>query len=195
MTSPEAVYQWTTLVRQHFPQLSKPQATVLALWSLGMVLARSCALSAVAVLLAVVLGHRPNTVRQQLREFCYAADAKRGTKRRAVVVHQCTVPLVSWVLQGYRGTQLALAIDATTLGDRFVVLAVSIVYRGCAIPVKWTVLEARTPHRWRRRQSWRHFDRSSCPGFFDGDSRSRRCSARTLGDLLTSAIAGTGERQ
>jgi hypothetical protein len=39
--------------------------------------------------------------------------------------------------------------DATTLGDRFVVLAISIVYRGCAIPVAWKVLQANTPGAWR----------------------------------------------
>jgi hypothetical protein len=146
---PEAVYQWTEVVRQRFPQLSKPQVTVLALWSLGMVLARSCALTAVATVLAPLLGRRLGSVRQQLREFCYEATAKRGRQRRAVVVAHWTVPLVRWVLDGYRGTQLALALDATTLGDRFVVLAVSIVYRGCAIPVSWTVLRAGDKHGWR----------------------------------------------
>src|SRR5689334_10783632 len=108
MTSPAGVYQWLEVVREHFPHLSKPQATVLGLWSLGMVLARSCALTAVAVLLAAVLKRSPTTVRQQLREFCYEAAAKRGTKRQAVVVSRCTVPLVGWVLEGYTGTQLAL---------------------------------------------------------------------------------------
>ena len=39
--------------------------------------------------------------------------------------------------------------DATTLGQRFVVLVVSVVYRGCAIPVAWTVLPATEKHAWR----------------------------------------------
>ena len=56
MACQNAVYQWTTEVTTHLPHLSKPQATVLALWSLGMVLARSCALSAVASWLAAWLG-------------------------------------------------------------------------------------------------------------------------------------------
>ena len=47
------------------------------------------------------------------------------------------------------GNQLALAIDATALGARFVVLTVSVVYRGCAIPVAWTVLAGNTQHAWR----------------------------------------------
>ncbi len=69
MSCQRAVYQWTEVVTSHMPQLSKPQATVLALWSLGMVLARSCALTAVSFFLAQGLGREPNTVRQQLREF------------------------------------------------------------------------------------------------------------------------------
>ena len=43
MSCQQAVYQWTQVVTTHMPHLSKPQATVLALWSVGMVLARSCA--------------------------------------------------------------------------------------------------------------------------------------------------------
>ncbi len=35
------------------------------------------------------------------------------------------------------------------IGARFVVLAVSVVYRGCAIPVAWTVLPATHKHAWR----------------------------------------------
>ena len=89
MSCHQAVYQWTKVVTTHLPHLSKPQATVLALWSVGMVLARSCALSAVSVFLAHGLGRKPNTVRQQLREFCYEATAKRGQPRQALGVQSC----------------------------------------------------------------------------------------------------------
>jgi hypothetical protein len=36
------------------------------------------------------------------------------------------------------------------LGTRFTVLAISVVYRGCAMPVAWTILPANQPHAWRR---------------------------------------------
>lgn len=150
MSCHQPVYQWTRTVTTHFPQLSKPQATVLALWSLGMVVARSCALSAVSTLLAQWLDRKANTVRQQLREFCYEAAAKRGAHRQELVVETCFAPLLKWVLSGWEGHQLALALDATTLGQRFVVLALSVLYRGCAIPVAWTVLPAGKKHAWRR---------------------------------------------
>ena len=150
MACREAVYQWTDEVHSHLPHLSRPQATVLALWSLGMVLARSCALPAVALFLAVWQGRQEPAVRQQLREFCYAARDKRGARRRELAVAPCFVPLLRWAIAGYTGAQLALALDATTLGQRFVVLAVSVVYRGCAIPVAWTILPAGDKHAWRR---------------------------------------------
>ena len=150
MSCRRAVYQWTEVVTTHLPHLSKPQAAVLALWSLGMVLARSCALSAVSLFLAQGLERKSNTVRQQLREFCYEAQAKRGGPRQELKVESCFAPLLAWVVRGWEGPQLALALDATTLGQRFVVLVLSVLYRGCAIPVAWTVLPAGEKHAWRR---------------------------------------------
>ncbi|NOT56861.1 MAG: endonuclease [Deltaproteobacteria bacterium] len=149
MSCQNAVYQWTEVVTKPLPHLSKPQATVLALWSVGLVLARSCALTAVSLFLAEGLERKANTVRQQLREWCYEAKAKRGQPRQELAVESCFAPLLGWVLSWWEGNQVALAIDATTLGQRFVVLVVSVVYRGCAIPVAWTVLPATEKHAWR----------------------------------------------
>ena len=148
-----SIDQWRTTIMQHLPQLSKPQATVLALWSLGMVLARSCALTAVSALVAVVEGRKANTIRQRLREWYYEAPDKRGSQRQALQVETCFAPLLGWIVSWWQGTQLALALDATTLGTCFVVLAVSVVYRGCAIPVAWVILPANQKHPWRR--EWR----------------------------------------
>ena len=142
--------QWLTTIMQHLSHLSKPQATVLALWSFGMVLAHACALSAVSHLLAQGMGRKEQTVRQQLREWYYDVQRKRGAKRQALRVETCFRPLLGWVVSWWHGTQLALALDATALGARFVVLTVSVVYRGCAIPVAWVVLPANTTQAWRR---------------------------------------------
>src|SRR5712691_7742425 len=149
------VTEWTQTIQAHLPHLRKPQATVLALWSLGMVLARSCALTAVSAFLATWLGRKEPAVRQQLREFCYEATPKRGAARCALAVEPCFVPLLAWVVGQWEGTQLALALDATILGTRFTVLALSVVYRGCAIPVAWTVLPATAKHAWRRERTRR----------------------------------------
>ena len=142
--------QWLTIIMPHLSHLSKPQATVLALWSFGMVLARSCALTAVSQLLAAGLPRQEQTVRQRLREWYDDVPRTRGTKRQALGVATGFAPLLGWVVSWWQGTQVALAIDATTLGQQFVVLAVSVVSRGCAIPVAWVVLPAGAKHAWRR---------------------------------------------
>jgi hypothetical protein len=62
---PPRVIEWTTALQTRLPHVPKPPATVLALWSLGMVLARSCALTAVSTCLAPRLGRKEPAVRQQ----------------------------------------------------------------------------------------------------------------------------------
>ncbi len=90
------------------------------------------------------------TTEQRLREWCYAAKDKAGQKRQELDVTTCFVPLLQWVISLWTGNVIALAIDATTLGDRFVVLTISVVYRSCAIPVAWTILVQPRKGAWRR---------------------------------------------
>ena len=78
----------------------------------GMVLARSCPPTAVSLFLATGLERQPNSVRQQLREWCYEATAKRGGPRQELQVESCFAPLLAWVLRWWEGTQLAFAVDA-----------------------------------------------------------------------------------
>lgn len=148
MPRPEGLYQWAERVASRFPRLSKPQALGLALWSFGLALARGCGLSAVAVALAPVLGRPENTVRQRLREFYLPAGRKRGPGRAELDPACCFAPLLAWVLSGWGGRRVALALDATTLADRLTVLAVSVLYRGCGIPVAWAVLPGNAPGAW-----------------------------------------------
>ena len=148
------VTAWSAIIHARLPALTKPHATVLALWSLGMVVARSGAWTAVSVFLATWLHRKEDAVRQQWRECCYEATAKRGTARQELVVETCFVPLLAWVVEQWEGTPLALALAATTLGTRLTVLALSVVSRGWAIPVAWTVLAATATHAWRR-EWWR----------------------------------------
>jgi hypothetical protein len=53
-----------------------------------------------------------------LREWCYDAKAKRGKPWRELEVESCFAPLLAWVLRWGEGAQLALAVAATTLGQR-----------------------------------------------------------------------------
>ncbi|MFZ2449192.1 MAG: hypothetical protein WAW36_01570 [Methylovulum miyakonense] len=72
------LYQWIDTVVMRFPSLSKPQALGLALWSFGMILARSCSLTAVTDLLAPLMGQTFNRMRERLRDTYREADAKAG---------------------------------------------------------------------------------------------------------------------
>jgi hypothetical protein len=147
----DGLSQWYATVSTHLPGLSPAQAYVLALWSYGMVLARSCGITSVAVVLAPLLGAKENTVRQRLREWCYDAEDKRGTKRQDLDVTTCFAPLLRWVLAWWPATErrLVLAMDASTLGQRFTVLCISVVYRGCAIPIAWAIVPATRKGAWR----------------------------------------------
>ena len=55
MSHPEPLSQWMETVSSMLPKLSRPQAKVLAYWSYGMVLARSCGIRLVCAALALQL--------------------------------------------------------------------------------------------------------------------------------------------
>jgi hypothetical protein len=148
MPHPAPLYEWVTRVATHFPDLHRATARTLGIYSFGLVLAHACGLSAVALTLGVLLRQAVNTVRQRLREFYKPADEKAGRGRTQLDAAACCGPLVRWVTAGWTDKRVALALDATTLGTRFTVLACATVYRGCAIPVAWSVLTANERGAW-----------------------------------------------
>src|SRR5258708_36852621 len=81
-----------------FPKWSRPEAKVLALWSYGMVLAKSCGITLVCAALALQLGCSEASLLQRLREWCYAAKDKKGAKRRELELSTCFEPLLQWIL-------------------------------------------------------------------------------------------------
>lgn len=149
MCRPVALSAWTAELEGVFGHLSKPQVKVLAEYSLGMVLAGRCGLSCVAVALTQWLGQKFDAVRERLRDWYCQGPDKSGRSRRDLDVASCFAPLLAWVLRGWSGDDLAIALDAITLGERFVVLAISVVYRSCAIPVAWVVLPAVAKGAWK----------------------------------------------
>src|SRR5687768_10565479 len=66
MSRHHGLSEWTELVSTHMPHLSVPQARVLALWSYGIALTRSCGRLTVATFLALLLGQKVATVEQRL---------------------------------------------------------------------------------------------------------------------------------
>jgi hypothetical protein len=147
-----ALEEWNQTVAKQMSHLSAPQATVLALWSFGMVISHSCGLTSVSSSLAMLMGTKENSVRQRIREWYYAKDDKRGAGRCEIEVSSSFVPLLQWVLSWWpvNEKRLALAMDATSLGHVLVVLVISVVYRGCAIPIAWHVLPAIEKGSWKK---------------------------------------------
>ena len=94
---------------------------------------------------------RPHTVarKQNPGPRYQPAAAKSGQRRDQLEVTTCFASLLAWILTGWQSTCLALTLDATSLGDRFTILSISVVYRSRAIPVAWKVLHANVPHPWK----------------------------------------------
>jgi hypothetical protein len=101
-------------------------------------------------LLGLLLGHPEETLRQRLREWDDPAPEKAGKQRRALEGESCFAPFLRWVLAWWPDEQheLALALDATTLGQRFTVVCGSVLVRGCAIPVAWKGLAYHQKGSW-----------------------------------------------
>jgi hypothetical protein len=150
-----ALYRWAALLRKRFPPLSACQAHGLALWSIGIVLARSASLHAVALALSCWLDLNPLSLLKRLREWYLEAKAKKGAGTAGTGQHRrdwqprTVAPwLLRWIVAGWPHRQLVLALDPTNFQDRFHVLAISLLYRRCAVPVAWTVLRGGQPEAW-----------------------------------------------
>jgi hypothetical protein len=147
----KAFQEWRSILQKHMGHLSRPQLTVLALWSYGIVLSQACGLNRVSATLASHLGQKESAYRQRLREWCWDQPDKQGKRRTEWAVQQSFGPLLQWILSLWAPEErrLVLAMDATSLKQVFVVLSISVVYRGCALPVAWAVLPEGQKGSWK----------------------------------------------
>src|SRR5215210_2211670 len=106
MSRHDQLSEWTTSVSTNLPHLSKPQATVLALWSFGIAFTRSCGRGTVATFLALLLNKKLASVEQRLYDWCLEAQDKAGGKRQALDVTHSFVPLLAWVVRLWSSQQL-----------------------------------------------------------------------------------------
>ena len=90
-----------------------------------MALPRSCGRLTVATFLALLVQQKVAPGEQRLYEWCCPAAHKAGDKRQSVDVTTCFMPLLCWVVALWAPSQVALALDAPSLGARVVVLTVS----------------------------------------------------------------------
>jgi hypothetical protein len=131
-----------SLVETYLPALRPAQHRGLAEWVAGVLAAESGCEAAILSALAP-LGVEPQALRARLRALLYDGGDRAAPCAVSLDVEACFAPLLAWVVRWWEGQTLPLAIDATSLRDRQVVLSVSVLYRGNAIPVAWVVM----PHR------------------------------------------------
>jgi hypothetical protein len=150
MALPKPLRPFYRTIRTNRPHLTKPQAKTLALWSDAILHTGTCGLTPVATYAALLLRQPQNTLRQRLREFYKDAAHKSGTQRRERDITPCFAALLRWIVR--LGTPphkcLALALDATTLKQRFTVLSISVLSQHRALPVAWTILPANQVGSW-----------------------------------------------
>ncbi len=149
MRLPREAYPFRDALATYFPHLRPAQHRGLALWVLGALLAGSACEAAVRLALLPLVGRRADhALRQRLREGLAAGADKAASCRTQLDVTTCFAPLLGWVLHWWHGDGLALALDATYQRDRLVVLSISVLYRGTAIPLAWHVTAANRPGAW-----------------------------------------------
>ena len=100
---------------------------------------RDCALRnsrivQISALLALVLGQQEQAVFQRLREWYLDAHQKSGKRRREVDVTTCFAPLLKWIVRlwAQETRQMVLVLEATTLGERWIIQLIA--SSGCGSP-------------------------------------------------------------
>ncbi len=140
---------WTLQVKENLEGLSLPQARVLALFALGIAVKESCSLSKLSHFRGAEFKQDANTIKRRFREFYQEKERKRGENRKELETSLFFKPLLKWVLSLWHTDQVALAMDAVNLKDRFIVLAICVVWGNCAIPVTWKILPANEKGAWK----------------------------------------------
>jgi hypothetical protein len=104
-----------------------------------MVVSQCGGMTTIVSWLATVLACPNVNLRHRLREWGYDAQDKAGGNRAELDLAACFAPLMGWISSRWadRPSRLALVLDASTVASRFTVLASSVQYRGCALPVAW----------------------------------------------------------
>ena len=149
MRLPAEAYPILAGLETHLRHLRPAQHRALTWWVYGSILAGSGCQNAVLTALEPVVGaeHR-QALRQQLREVLKDGVDQITPCPIDLDPADCVAPLLGWVREWWQEDTLPLALDATYLRDRLVVVSVSVLYRGSAIPVAWHVTAANRKGAW-----------------------------------------------
>lgn len=118
------LYQWRDVIMQHFPNLGYWQGLNLAIYSMGVMLARQCAPSRVAEKLGMM--GKADTVQRRLERFLHNPQINWGL---------CCQYWSKWVLGCFDHEHIVLLVDETKLRDRLSIMVVGLAYKQCCIPL------------------------------------------------------------
>jgi hypothetical protein len=122
----EQIYTWRAQIAQHFEHLGAWQALNLAIYSLGVMMARHCSPSRVSEKLGMV--GKPTTVQRRL---------ERWIDNGRIEIRLCCQSWSRWLLGRVRTGRIILLVDETKLGQWLSVMVVGVAYQECCIPLAW----------------------------------------------------------
>ena len=125
------LYQWIELIRTQFTNLNKWQATGLALFSFGVVLAEHCQTSKIAEAMAPI--GRITNLERRLR---------RWLANPRLNIDACWQVWIAWVWRSLDTPRAVPLVDETKIGGRLGIMMVSLAYEQRAIPLVWCCYRA-----------------------------------------------------
>jgi hypothetical protein len=138
-----------------FPRLSRHWRRALARWVLGALLAGSANRPALAPALATAGIARAATLADAWDAWIAApahridtADPPAADAPPVVSPLACGADLLRWIRAHWTGGPLVLGLDASHRRADVVLLRMSVLYRGAALPVAWVIVPANQPGAW-----------------------------------------------
>jgi hypothetical protein len=122
----EQIYTWREQIAQHFADLGAWQTLNLAIYSLGMMVARHCSPSRVSEKLGM-LG-KPSTVQRRL---------ERWIANGRIDIRLSCQSWSRWLLGRVKTGRIILLVDETKLGQWLSVMVVGVAFGGHCIPLAW----------------------------------------------------------
>jgi hypothetical protein len=124
--SQKQINSWFREIKQHMRQLGHWQALSIALYSLGIIVARHYAPSRVSEKLTAV--GKPTTVQRRLER--YLANSR-------IEIGGCCEAWAKWLLSHWQSRRIVLLVDETKLGQHLNIMVVGVAYHGGCIPLAW----------------------------------------------------------
>jgi hypothetical protein len=118
-------------------------------------------LTLVSLLLAPLCKCHVNAIRKRLKTWY----APKNTLKRRLTVHPCFAGLLRWITTDWSRPTVLLAMDTTTIRNRWIILTIRVLYKKRAIPVAWRVLPW---HKQKWNPIWKQLLRALAPAFPSG---------------------------